>query len=222
MSFQFPSRGRAQGRGRTGLVVLLLGGLLWLGPAAAKEPVSKGHPLPPPRPASINFLDAMSLGLQPLDGRRAWDFSLPGIDGKTVRLGDFRGKVVILSFWASWCPSCRMEMPTLEKIHERYKDRDLAVIAVSIDAGGEKSVLPLLKKLGLTFPVPLDPKQKVMDRYGVTLIPTAFIIGRNGEMIGKGIGPKDWDGENGRRILENLLDVSRAASPGGSHSALQR
>ena len=82
MSFQFPSRGRAQGRGRTGLVVLLLGGLLWLGPAAAKEPVSKGHPLPPPRPASINFLDAMSLGLQPLDGRRAWVSRFPGSMGK--------------------------------------------------------------------------------------------------------------------------------------------
>ena len=114
------------------MAVLLLGGLLWLGPAAAKEPVSKGHP---PRPASINFLDAMSLGLQPLNGKRAWDFSLPGIDGKTIRLGDFRGKVVIRSFWASWCPSCRMEMPTLEKIHKRFKDRDLAVVAVSIDAG---------------------------------------------------------------------------------------
>ncbi|MDP6482503.1 MAG: hypothetical protein QGH70_01485 [Nitrospinota bacterium] len=74
----------------------------------------------------------------------------------------------------------------------------------------------------MTFPILLDPGQKVMDRYGVTLIPTAFIIGRNGEMIGKAIGPKDWDGENGRRILEKLLDVSRAASPGGSHSTLQR
>jgi peroxiredoxin len=219
MSFLFPGRGRAHGRRRTGLTVLLLGGLLWLGPAAAKGPVSKGHPL---RPASINFLDAMSLGLQPLDGKRAWDFSLPGIDGKTVRLGDFRGKVVILSFWASWCPACRMEMPTLEKIHKRYKDRDLAVVSVSIDAQGKKPVVPLVKKLGLTFPILLDPGQKVMDRYGVTLIPTAFIIGRNGEMIGKAIGPKDWDGENGRRILEKLLDVSRAASPGGSHSTLQR
>ena len=79
-----------------------------------------------------------------------------------------------------------------------------------------------MKKLGLTFPGLLDPNQKVMDRYGVTLIPTAFIIGRNGERIGKAIGPKDWDGENGQRILEKLLDVSRAASSSGSHSALQR
>lgn len=155
-------------------------------------------------------------------GKSVPNLELPTLQGKSISLKSLRGKVVFLNFWASWCPSCRMEMPTLEKIHKRFNDRDLAVVAVSIDAGGKKSVLPLLKKLGLTFPVPIDPNQKVMDRYGVTLIPTAFIIGRNGEIIGKAIGPKDWDGENGRRILEKLLDVSRAASSSGSHSALQR
>ncbi len=174
------------------------------------------------------LLSSLSLGAYSASaGRQAARKSVPNLElptlkGKSISLKSLRGKVVFLNFWASWCPFCLMEMPTLEKIHKRFKDRDLAVVAVSINAGGKKSVLPLLKKLGLTFPVPLGPNQKVMDRYGVTLIPTAFIIGRNGEIIGKAIGPKDWDGENGRRIMEKLLDVSWAASSSGSHSALQR
>ena len=219
MSLRNLGRGRALGRYGTGLAVWVVSGLLWLYPAVAKEPVSKGHP---PRSASIDFLDVMSLGLQRLDGKQAHDFALPGIDGKTVRLGDFRGKAVILSFWASWCPSCRMEMPTLQKVHRRFKDRNLAVVTVSIDAQGKKQVLPLMKKLGLTFPVLLDPKQQVMDRYGVTLIPTDFLIGPNGEMLGKAIGPKDWDGKNGIRILEKLIEAARSDSTSGAQSTLQR
>ncbi|MFQ5692243.1 MAG: TlpA disulfide reductase family protein, partial [Nitrospinota bacterium] len=122
---------------KPGAALLVLAALLWLGPSPV---VAKGHSAqgtPPKDPAFGAFLpiplQMASLGIQSLDGKKAEDFVLPTLDGKTLRLSDFRGKVVFLNFWASWCPACRIEMPDMEALHRRFKGRDFAVLSVAVD-----------------------------------------------------------------------------------------
>src|SRR6266481_490325 len=86
------------------------------------------------------------------------EFSLASPEGKKISLKDFRGKTLFLNFWATWCEPCREEMPSMEHLHQTYKDRGLAVIAISLDSQGASMVNPFVKKFGLSFPMGLDPK----------------------------------------------------------------
>jgi len=90
-------------------------------------------------------------------GRTAPDFELTTLDGKTVRLSDFRGKGVLINFWASWCKPCRDEMPAIQRVYERHRDKGLEVLAVNI-AETEVTVDGFVRHLDLTFPILLDPK----------------------------------------------------------------
>lgn len=125
-------------------------------------------------------------------GGAAPDFSLPTLRGSSVKLSDHRGKVVFLNFWATWCPPCREEMPSMEALYQRLKGREFEMLAVSIDRSGEEVVGPFVAKYGLTFPVLLDPENKTYKLYGLTGIPETFIIDRNGVIIFKVIGAQDW------------------------------
>lgn len=143
-------------------------------------------------------------------GALAPDFTLPDVDGKTLRLSTFRGKVVFLDFWASWCPACQFEMPTMEVVYQQFKDRGFVILAVSIEQGSQtmvkRAALAFREQYGpLTFPLLLDPKQNVMDRYRVAFIPTHFYIDRKGRIRDKGVGPKDWRKPENRKVIEGLL-----------------
>ncbi len=122
----------------------------------------------------------------------AQDFGLPNLRGDHVKLSDYRGKVVFLNIWATWCPPCREEMPSMESLYQRLKGRDFEILAVSIDRDGEKVVRPFAAKYGLTFPVLLDPDSKTYRLYGLTGVPESFIVDKNGSVIHKIIGPQDW------------------------------
>jgi peroxiredoxin len=125
-------------------------------------------------------------------GEAAPDFSLPTLKGNFVKLSDYRGKVVFLNIWATWCPPCREEMPSMESLYQRLKGREFEMLAVSIDRQGKEIVGPFVAKYGLTFPVLLDSENKTYKLYGLTGIPETFIIDRNGAVIFKVIGPQDW------------------------------
>jgi peroxiredoxin len=125
-------------------------------------------------------------------GAAAQDFGLPTLRGDYVKLSDYRGKVVFLNIWATWCPPCREEMPAMESLYQRLKGRDFEMLAVSIDREGEKVVGPFAAKYGLTFPVLLDPDSKTSRLYGLTGIPESFIVDKSGVVIHKIIGPQDW------------------------------
>ncbi len=122
----------------------------------------------------------------------AQDFGLPALRGDYVKLSDYRGKVVFLNIWATWCPPCREEMPSMESLYQRLKGRRFEMLAVSIDREGEKVVRPFAVKYGLTFPVLLDPDSKTYRLYGLTGVPESFIVDKNGFVIHKIIGPQDW------------------------------
>jgi peroxiredoxin len=125
-------------------------------------------------------------------GAAAQDFELPTLMGDYVKLSDYRGKVVFLNIWATWCPPCREEMPSLESLYQRLKGQEFEMLAVSIDREREKVVGPFAAKYGLTFPVLLDPDSKTYRLYGLTGIPESFIVDKSGVVIHKIIGPQDW------------------------------
>ena len=151
----------------------------------------------------------------PRTGYEAADFTLPDLRGTPHRLSEFRGKVVFLNLWATWCPPCRMEMPSMQALYHRLKDRDFVMLAVAEDEGGAEAVGPFVRDLGLTFPVLIDPDATVSPRFGATGYPETFIIDREGRVINHTIGPEDWDSEQMLAYFEQLLakpaDVQRAS-----------
>jgi peroxiredoxin len=131
-------------------------------------------------------------GSGPKVGEVAPDFMLPKLGGGAVSLADYRGKTVFLNFWATWCPPCVAEVPSMEKLYRKLKGPEFEILAVSVDGEGEKTIPPFLAKHSLTFPVLLDPDKKIYGRYGLTGIPETFIIDKNGAIDLKIIGAQDW------------------------------
>ncbi|MDP1993155.1 MAG: TlpA disulfide reductase family protein [Syntrophales bacterium] len=141
--------------------------------------------------------------LQP--GFPAPDFVFPGLDGKTVRLADYKGKVVFLNIWATWCPPCREEMPSMERLYKELKGQAFEILAVSIDASGAKVVAPFMKEYHLSFPVLLDPAGATKSLYGTTGVPESFIINKEGLIEQIIIGPMDWATPDVVRFFRDLI-----------------
>ncbi len=142
-------------------------------------------------------------------GDRAPEFSLQTLDGRTVSLGDFRGKVVMVHFWATWCPPCVEEMPTLERLYRSLRTGDFEILAVSVDEGGAGAVAAFMQQNRLSLPVLLDPGRSIAGRYGTFKFPETYIIDRQGMVAYKAIGPRDWtDPANVNIIRESLQIVS--------------
>jgi peroxiredoxin len=161
-------------------------------------------------PASADARDARdavaALGLvKPNPAQAAKPFQVETPDKGSVRLSEFKGKVVFLNFWATWCKPCEEEMPSMQRLHERFKNQGLVVLAISEDTGGASLVAPYLKKLNLTFPVGLDPKSSVATLYGVWSVPSTFIIDKRGTRAFFANGPREWDGPHARAFFESLL-----------------
>jgi len=145
------------------------------------------------------------LGIERLkDSPPAPEFSLKALDGKEVALNALRGKVVFLNFWATWCPPCKAEMPSIEMVHKRFKDKGLVVLAVDFQED-KKSVQRFIKKGGYTFTVLLDPDGAVTGFYKAIYIPITYIIDRNGRIVGRAMGMRDWAGNEAFMLMEGLL-----------------
>ncbi len=132
------------------------------------------------------------------------DFSLPFLDGKNVSLSSYRGKVVLLNFWATWCPPCRAEMPSMETLYRRFNNQGLEILAVDV---GEDTLMVqrFIRSGGYTFPVMLDNDNKVSSVYGIEAIPTTYIIDREGKIIGRVIGSIMWDNQKVIAAIDALL-----------------
>ena len=138
-------------------------------------------------------------------GASAPDFTLPGLDGKMVSLSDYRGKVVLLNIWATWCPPCVEEMPSMEKLHQTLKDEGFQILAVSIDEGGAKAVIPFMEKHRLHFTALADDRGTVKNLYQTTGVPESFIIDKDGIIAEKVIGPRDWASPGAIRSFRYLI-----------------
>ena len=115
--------------------------------------------------------------------KAAPEWQLNDVDGKPVKLSDFKGKVIILDFWATWCPPCRMEIPGFVAIQKKYADKGFTVIGVSLDQQGPSVVKPFMNKLGMSYPVVMGTQRTARDYGGITAIPTTFVIDREGNVV---------------------------------------
>ena len=131
--------------------------------------------------------------------------------GNTVRLSDYRGKIVFLNFWATWCPTCVIEMPSMEKLHRRLKDKEFVMVAINLQETPER-VRSFFEKLELSFISLLDSSGAVGSGFAVRGLPTTFVLDKEGRIIGKALGPREWDNRASVALFEYLIDNYR--SPG--------
>ena len=133
------------------------------------------------------------------------NFTLQGLDGKSVSLDDYKGKVVLLNIWATWCPPCIAEAPSLEELNNRFKDDDFKLLTVSIDEDGENVIIPFMEKNKLSFPVLVDPEGSIMELYGAIGVPESFIIRKDGIVDGKIEGAIDWMSQEVIDYIDDLI-----------------
>jgi thiol-disulfide isomerase/thioredoxin len=139
------------------------------------------------------------------------EISLQDLNGADVNLSDFRGKIVFLNFWATWCPTCVIEMPSMEKLHLKLKDKDFALVSISIqDSAAE--VQRFFKQNKLTFTALLDSIGKTVPGFGIRAIPTTLILDKTGRIVGRVIGPREWDSRESMAMFENLIGEPLADS----------
>ncbi len=137
----------------------------------------------------------------PSSGAAAADFTLQDLNGKNVRLSDYKGKVVILDFWATWCPPCRASIPGLEKLFKTYKDKGLVILAVSLDQGEWDSVKSFGAEYGITYTI-LKGNDDISDKYQVRTIPMLLVIDKEGRITKRYMGfGNDEDLENSVKAI---------------------
>ena len=131
---------------------------------------------------------AQPSGAGQLQGQPAPDFALTSLDGKTVKLSDFRGKAVLLNFWATWCEPCKIEMPWFVDLQKQYGPRGLQVLGIAMDDSGSKEIGDFAKKMNVNYPIVIG-KESVGDQYGgIPYLPSTFYIDRDGKVIDRIFG----------------------------------
>ena len=141
----------------------------------------------------------------PRVGHLAPDFLLPTLDGREIHLSDYRGHVVFLNFWATWCGPCKVEMPAMEKLYRAFRPNGFAVVAVSSDPEGVAVTRPYRDALGLSFTIAHDPDMHVGRVYGVHSLPVTFLVNREGVITHQIFGARDWDDSEARDGIRQLL-----------------
>jgi len=156
--------------------------------------------------ADSHFMDALAIVW--FDPKiEAQNFILPDLNDKKVSLEDHRGKVVFLNFWATWCPPCRAEMPSMEKLYDKFKNKDFTILAVNL--GENISQVKAFKETyKLNFPILLDADGSLGLIYGAISIPTTYLIDRNGYILGAALGPRDWASDDAFELIKSLLEIS--------------
>ncbi|MDD5433941.1 MAG: TlpA disulfide reductase family protein [Nitrospira sp.] len=148
---------------------------------------------------------ARNLGIQEyLKPSEARDFTLKDVLNKKINLKSYRGKVVMLTFWATWCNPCRMEMPSMEKVYKQFKDKGFIILSVA-SGDNKEDVSSFMKEYNLTFPALLDYDYVVSDNYKVWAVPTTYFINAKGEIIGKAQGSRDWNTRAATQYISSIF-----------------
>lgn len=172
---------------KTVLITVLLGALSISAVAAESPPL--GHHMSPVKATPI-----------------APHFTLPDIDGNPHSMSDFKGKVVMLNFWASWCPPCVREMPSMERLYAKYNDKGFVVVGVN-QWEDEDTVFEFIGRLDIepTFPILLDRESRASELYSVKGLPTTFLIDKNGNIQYRAMGGREFDHPNIEKLIEDML-----------------
>ena len=139
------------------------------------------------------------------DHPAAPDFTLANPDGKKLSLKDYRGKLVFLNFWATWCEFCREEMPAMERLYREFKNQGFEVLAVNVK-DKRSYALAFVKKLKLTYPIMVDPEGEIGLLYGAFGMPTTYLIDEKGMVLARLWGPADWYSPGARNLIKALLE----------------
>jgi peroxiredoxin len=143
-------------------------------------------------------------------GMAAPDFTLPDMAGKNQQLSDYRGKVIFLNFWATWCKPCKEEMPSMQVLWDNLKKEDFVMLAISMDrVTTTKEISPFVESLKLTFPILTDSWGQTDKRYKLMGVPETYIIDQNGVLREKVIGPRDWTRTESIETIVQLLQKQR-------------
>ena len=129
---------------------------------------------------------------------------LSDVAGKKVSLSEYKGNIVFVNFWTTWCGGCREEMPSMERLHNRLKDKEFVMVAIDVKQPASW-VTTFFEKHKLSFTPLLDLKGKTSDTFGVRALPTTFILDRDGHIIGKAFGPRAWDSSASVALFEALI-----------------
>ncbi len=141
----------------------------------------------------------------PQVGSMAPNFTLEDLQHQPVSLESFRGKAVLLNFWATWCGPCQMEMPSLESLYQKYRPRGFVVLGVSVDEEGESAMQDFLKQVQVSFPIVNDKNQDVTDLYQTYRVPETYLIDPQGKIVSKFLGPQDYNKEYFFKKVEGIL-----------------
>jgi thiol-disulfide isomerase/thioredoxin len=141
-----------------------------------------------------------------LIGQAAPELELKDVSGQTQLLSQYRGQVVILNFWATWCPPCREEMPSMDALQRKFGEQGLVVLAVNVEENEAAAVSAFLENNAYSFPILLDPEAVAQNAYGVYRFPESFILDRNGVIVDKVIGSRDWMSGSIYKQIDFLLN----------------
>lgn len=137
--------------------------------------------------------------------------NLKDMNGKNISLSDFKGKIVFLNFWTTWCPTCRIEMPSMEKLNQKLKNTDFAMVTINLQESASQ-VKSFFEEFKLTFTALLDSTGEVSALFGIRSIPTTYILDKTGRIIGLVSGPREWDSKTAIALFENLIDNDAVAA----------
>jgi len=140
-------------------------------------------------------------------GSLAPNFELWDVDGNPVTLAQYRGKVVLLNFWATWCGPCRVEMPAMEALYRGNTRQDFEILAISTDAQGVSVTRPFKASLGLTFPILHDSDFRIGVAYGARTLPMSFLVNREGMVTHRIFGARDWESPEAKEIIRAALNA---------------
>jgi peroxiredoxin len=177
------------------LVVLVFG--LGCDPGLTEEPQGQGTS------QTVAFKKS-----RPKIGEPAEEFKLIDLEGKWLSLSDYKGKVVLLNFWATWCGPCRVEMPSMDVVYQDLKEQGFEILAISSDPQGSIVTRPFVEAKALTFPVLHDSDYRVSGTYGIRTLPMSYLIDRKGTLRHRVFGARDWNSPEARELIHELLKTS--------------
>jgi thiol-disulfide isomerase/thioredoxin len=192
---------------KSSIIKVLLLSILLISSGVVAVVIFGNDPLAKSEPGSNQIdrlMDGMGVIGYPLN-TDLLEARLPNTAGRHVRLNDFRGKIVFLNFWTTWCPSCRTEMPSMEKLHRKLFGKDFVMVTINIkESAGQ--VKKFFEEYKLTFTALLDTTGEISTGFGIRGIPTTFILDKSGTIIGSITGPREWDSKKSVAMFEDLAD----------------
>jgi len=146
------------------------------------------------------------IGIQSVtDNTKTPDFSLEGLNVKTVQLSALKGNVIFINFWATWCDPCKDEMPSMDALYQRYREKDFVLLAISVEERNPEPARRFIQKHRYRLPVLLDPAGKTLDLFEIHRLPATVIIDKKGRIVGRAIGPRDWNSPEVFSLIDQML-----------------